>query len=119
MANKNAGVVLNPASSRDISATRRILFRNPERAGQIFLRLAGRADWLYGFLQNLRDKRGDTTSFDEYWKKDSDAVSCTTLSAKTSISTACSGLPCWKAATCKPTQPVRSRLRDGERREDV
>lgn len=61
---------LNPACSSGTFPRRAVFwFRNPERAGQIFLRLAGRADWLYGLLQNLCDKRGDTTSFDEYWKK--------------------------------------------------
>ncbi|MGU0042398.1 class I tRNA ligase family protein [Escherichia coli] len=38
-------------------------------APAIFLRLAGRTDWLHGFFQNLCDKRGDSVSFDEYWKK--------------------------------------------------
>ncbi len=43
---------LNPASSSGTFPRRAVFwFRNPERAGQIFLRLAGRADWLYGLLQ--------------------------------------------------------------------
>ncbi len=82
---QNAGSGLNPTSavghSRDAPY---FWFRNPERAGQmIFLRLAGRADWLYGLLQNLCDKRGDTTVFDEYWKK-TPMPSCTTFIGKTS-----------------------------------
>ncbi len=63
---------------------RRTSVLNSERTGQIFLRLAGRADWLHGSFKNLCDKRGDTTSFDEYWRK-TPPPSCTTSSVKISF----------------------------------
>ncbi len=74
-------------------------FEIPNAPGKYFYVWLDAPIGYMGSFKNLCDKRGDTTSFDEYWKK-TPMPSCTTLSAKTSsISTACSGLPCWKAAT--------------------
>ncbi len=71
-------------------------FRNKDAPGKIFLRLAGRADWLYGLLQKIcaisavtrpvlmriTGKRLRRRTVPLYRLKTS------------SISTACSGLPC-------------------------
>ncbi len=73
---------LNPACNSGISPEMRLTsVWNSERAGQIFLRLAGRADWHMGSFKNLCDKRGDTTSFDETGRK-TPPPSCTTSSVK-------------------------------------
>ncbi len=94
-------------------ATRRIWFRNLLNApGKYFTsgwtrRLAIRA-------QNLRDKRGDThLSFDTGKRLDVEPYH---LSAAIYF-TACSA--CHAQPLPQADQPVRSRLRDGERREDV
>ncbi len=74
-------------------------FEIPNAPGKYFYVWLDAPIGYMGSFKNLCDKRGDTTSFDEYWKK-TPTPSCTTSSAKTSsISTACSGRPCWKAAT--------------------
>ncbi len=78
-------------------------FRNPERAGQIFHVWLDAGGYM-GSFKNLCDKRGDTTSFLMSTGKDSDAELYRIGKGASSISTTCSGLPCWKAATFrKPT----------------
>lgn len=74
-------------------------FEIPNAPGKYFYVWLDAPIGYMGSFKNLCDKRGDTTSFDEYWKKTL-PPSCITLSAKiSSTSTACSGLRCWKAAT--------------------
>jgi methionyl-tRNA synthetase len=74
-------------------------FEIPNAPGKYFYVWLDAPIGYMGSFKNLCDKRGDTVSFDEYWKKDS-TPSCITLSVKTSFtSTACSGRRCWKAAT--------------------
>lgn len=74
-------------------------FEIPNAPGKYFYVWLDAPIGYMGSFKSLCDKRGDTTSFDEYWKKDS-WPSCITLSARTlSTSTACSGRRCWKAAT--------------------
>lgn len=75
-------------------------FEIPNAPGKYFYVWLDAPIGYMGSFKNLCDKRGDSVSFDEYWKKDSTARSCTTSSVKILFtSTACSGLPCWKAAT--------------------
>ncbi len=74
-------------------------FEIPNAPGKYFYVWLDAPIGYMGSFKNLCDKRGDSVSFDEYWKKDSTA-DCTTSSVKILFtSTACSGLPCWKAAT--------------------
>ncbi len=74
-------------------------FEIPNAPGKYFYVWLDAPIGYMGSFKNLCDKRGDSVSFDEYWKKDS-LPSCITSSVKISFtSTACSGLPCWKAAT--------------------
>ena len=73
-------------------------FEIPNAPGKYFLRLAGmRLSATWASFKNLCDKRSDL-NFDDWWKK-SLMPSCITFIGKTSsISTACSGQRCWKAA---------------------
>lgn len=74
-------------------------FEIPNAPGKYFYVWLDAPIGYMGSFKNLCDKRGDTVSFDEYWKK-IPMPSCTTSSVKTSFtSTACSGQQCWKAAT--------------------
>ncbi len=95
-------------------------FEIPERAGQIFLCLAGRTDWLYGLFKNLCDKRGDSVSFDKYWKKDSTAELYHFI-GKDIVYFHSLFWPRHAGRQQLPQadQPICSRLCDGERRENV
>ena len=64
-------VVLNLVCNNGISHVMRLtlVFEIPGEK-QVLLRLARRANWLHGFIQNLCNKRDDL-DFDEYWNKDS------------------------------------------------
>lgn len=48
-------------------------FEIPNAPGKYFYVWLDAPIGYMGSFKNLCDKRGDTTSFDEYWKKDSDA----------------------------------------------
>ncbi|STI85110.1 methionyl-tRNA synthetase [Escherichia coli] len=94
-------------------------FEIPNAPGKYFYVWLDAPIGYMGSFKNLCDKRGDSVSFDDTGRK-TPPPSCTTSSVKILFtSTACSGLPCWKAATSASHQPVCSWLCDGERRKDV
>ncbi len=74
-------------------------FEIPNAPGKYFYVWLDAPIGYMGSFKNLCDKRGDTTSFDEYWKKDSTAELYHFIGKDIVYSTACSGRRCWKAAT--------------------
>ncbi len=74
-------------------------FEIPNAPGKYFYVWLDAPIGYMGSFKNLCDKRGDTTSFDEYWKKDSTAELYHFIGKILFTSTACSGQQCWKAAT--------------------
>ncbi len=102
----------------DISRTRHTLVLKFRTRRANISTSAGRTDWLHGFFQESVRQARRSVSFDEYWKKDSTAELYHFMVKILFTSTACSGLPCWKAAIPQADQPVCSWLCDGERRKD-
>jgi methionyl-tRNA synthetase len=71
---KNAGVVrIRSAAVGYLPRCTVLRFRNPDAPGKYFYVWLDAPIGYMGSFKNLCDKRGDTVSFDEYWKKDSDA----------------------------------------------
>ncbi len=95
-------------------------FEIPNAPGKYFYVWLDAPIGYMGSFKNLCDKRGDTTSFDEYWKKDSSAELYHFI-GKDIVYFHSLFWPAMLEGSNfrKADQPVRSRLCHGKRRQDV